>query len=567
MKLSVRSVFESWRTLQDWRAAVIMLMLALGGAPGSVAARSPQNDAPPVAEQQSSKQPAVSSTAPARPEPPVPLQPGQVVEMRQPSRAVGVTTLTLSNGVILHVRIMKPAAKPEDQADAGEVRVVRGDGGWGGGRQSPIVMSICVAGGEIQESAENRGITSVAFNAWDRLSVRSMRRDDLSAFLEDEKCRINSRVTSDAVMLRIEGDVNAVEAGLRVARLLLTEPVVSDADVESWKGKVLARRENAGGAGGAGGGAQAAGRRAVFDAVVDLMFDKADARPRRISNDALTRLRADEAQRWIDHMLGVAPGSKAHPIEAAIVGDVTIEQAVRLGTLYLATLPPRVPPTPATFANERRAARNKAPMIDVRTSESVKGHAYIVSGFLGADLADVRDYRTLAVAAEIIEQRLSKWPADERGDDGAPDEPGRRGGAGGGGGGSGGAGVQAIPGSAYPGFGLVLGVSEVPPHRASELLDKLSAIFESVRERGPGDDEVREVSDRLANSSREFLQRPGYWSTMLASSVYHGLRLEDMLAAESSYAAITPADVKAVLAKYDTPDRRVRVRIMPSEKP
>ncbi|MGE3109945.1 MAG: insulinase family protein [Phycisphaerales bacterium] len=531
----------------------------------------PLNRAPAQDEATKAPPAATVAAAAARPVPPLPLEPGPIVQFDQTYRSAGVTTLTLGNGVVVHHRAIRPRpadappsipappaapSTPDPGADAIDGSTPSpasrrpGPGTRSQDAESRVMVSICVTGGEIQESVANRGITLAAFDAWDRLSVRSFRRDDLLAYLQEHKVRLWSRVSSDSVMLRIESDLGGVEHGLRVARLLLTEPVVSNDNFDAWRSRIRSRRESIGGQG-------MPGRRAVFDTVVDVVFAKDDPRPRRMTDEALDSLTAGAAQHWIDAMLGVAPGSTANPIEASIVGDVSIKDAARLASLYLGTLSSRPRLTGDTFADARRAARNDIPMIDTRTVDGMQDRAYIIAGFLGADLADIRDYRSLAVAAEIIERRLKQWPPDERGERADPADDNRRGG---------GAGVQAIPGSAFPGFGLVLAVSEVPPHRAPELLEKLSAIFESVRERGPGDDELRQVTSRLAGNSRDVLQRTGYWSNVLASSTYHRLPLDQMIAAESHYAGTTASDVQAVLQKYDAPDRRIRVRLMPGRK-
>ncbi len=488
---------------------------------------------------------SVKGQGAARPEPPVPLSPGMIAEFDQRHHSVGVTTLVMANGVLVHHRAMGSGQNEQPRAVVGAANEGR------------IVVSIRVAGGEVEETGENRGTTDAAIVAWERLSVRSIRRDDLVAFLEIGSAKVSSMVTSDAVLLRIEGDLAGVERGLRVARLLLTEPVVNEEDFEAWRERVRSRREAmAAGVGAWGVGGGGVGRRAIFETVTDVMFVKEDARPRRMDDAALERLTASDAQGWIDRMLGIKPGTTAHPIEASIVGDVSIDEASRLSGLYLGTLPTRAVLSAATFAEARRGVRSKEPMEAVRTIAGMKDRAYIVCGFLGADLSDIRDYRALVVAAEVIGGRIKQWPADERGD-GRQDGNERRGG---------GAGVQAIPGGAFPGFGLVLGVSEVPAHRAKELLEKMSGVFESVRERGPSEDEIEEVTARLANSARDSLTRTDYWSMILSSSVYHGLRLDEIAAAESHYAGTTASDVRAVLGKYDTAERRVRVRLMPGAK-
>ena len=120
-----------------------------------------------------------------------------------------------------------------------------------------------------------------------------------------------------------------------------------------------------------------------------------------------------------------------------------------------------------------------------------------------------------------------------------------------------------MPEGAYPGFGLLVAATEVSPERADSVLSKMSELLDQLREKGPGSDEVEAARQKLARIAHEMRGRAGYWSGILASNVYHGLSPAALVSAESSYAAITVEDVRAAIKKYDTPDRRIRLKIVP----
>ncbi|MBC7771531.1 MAG: insulinase family protein [Pyrinomonadaceae bacterium] len=495
-------------------------------------------------------------------EPPVPQTPGEVLEI-QTDRASGVVSVWMSNGVLLHhfalgSRPAQPPAIDQKPAADGPSSPAPAVNQYRDGNGNTVIVTISIAGSELLETSENRGISQAATIAWDRLSVRSMRQEDLETYLDASKVRIRGAAAPTAFTLRIEAKPETLEKGLRVARLLLTEPKIRPDDLDAWRARLSGRRSVQ----------HMQGQRLVSETVFDMMFVKTDVRPRRPSDESIARLTTPQVQGWLDDMLGVAGDApdgqphrphaikQAHPMEVAIVGDIPVAEAVRLGALFLGTLADRPRISPATFADVRKAERAPEPLVGTRVVADWSGNAFIVGGFLGADLKNLSDHRALAVVARIVQSRMLEWPADDRG------------GVGGGGGGDGrsGAGARAVPGSAYPGFGLLIAATEVSPERADSVLIKMGELLDQLRDRGPSSDEVVDARSKLATSAHEMKSRPEYWSSILASTVYHGLSPAALASAESAYAAITLDDVRDAIRMYDTPDRRIRLKIVPGMK-
>jgi len=380
-----------------------------------------------------------------------------------------------------------------------------------------------------------------------------MRREDLAAYLKENKVRIWGIAAPTALTLRIEAKPETLEKGLRVARLLLTEPKIRQEDLEGWQARYTSRR-------GGMGGQRLQGRRLVSETVIDAMFAKGEARPRRASDESVQRLTTSAVQAWLDESLGVGGevvgsragdkpvGRQGHPIEAAIAGDIPVAEAVRLGALYLGNLSERPRISAETYAGSRKAERSAQPLVGTREVVEWSGNAFIVGGFLGADLKNLRDYRALAVAAEIIDGRMQEWPQDDRGGEGRS-----------------GAGAQAVPGSAYPGFGLLVAATEVSPERADSVLVKMSELLDQLREKGPTSDEVEQARIKLAANARDMKSRAGYWSSILASNVYHDVSVEALSAAEAMYTTMTAEEVSRAIRAYDTPERRIRLKIVPGK--
>src|SRR5256886_2484794 len=93
---------------------------------------------------------------------------GVVVES-VPHAASGVTSMWLDNGVRVHHR-------PMDQ------------------RKNEASIAITLAGGQIQETAANRGITEAALRAWERPATSTLSRDRKSTRLNSSHSQISYAV-------------------------------------------------------------------------------------------------------------------------------------------------------------------------------------------------------------------------------------------------------------------------------------------------------------------------------------------------------------------------------------
>jgi predicted Zn-dependent peptidase len=480
-------------------------------------------------------------------EPPMPAEPGAAEEITL-DRASGVSSAWLSNGVLVHHKVVEARGQEAE----GRARA-----------RAEVVVTICVAGGELLETAANRGVSRAAATAWQRAGTRSMSGEEIEAYLNDNNVRLRGWAGADAMTLRISGPPGAIEAGLKVARLLLTEPVVSERGLERWK------KEEAEGA----GRQRRRGERVVYDAAVEMLFAPDEVRTRPVSAGQAARITAAEAQAWLDGML---TGDKPHPIEAAIVGDVEVRDAIVLAERYLGSLPRRERISAATFAASRAvkpagpgpvvgrrrmdvpggAAREreddkagekgveKAPENGEKAPEgrAERGGAnpFVVAGFFGADIRDIDDHRALSAASRVLSARLAaELPVAENiGGD---------------------AGASSVPASVYPGFGLVLAVTEVEPGREESAMKRIDGVLARLREGPLGAEEVTAAKEQLATAAARLLGEAPYWSWMLATSTYHGVPPGALARAVEGYQGLTPERVLEVVRRYDKEARRIRV--------
>src|SRR5437879_12013226 len=108
--------------------------------------------------------------------------------------------------------------------------------------RSRVSSAITVAGGPIQETAANRGITEAALRAWERPATSTLSSTQIRDLMTGAKVRVRSGMSADTVTLTISGDPAELERGLQLAYLLLTDPVIEAPALEQWKDVEAQRR-------------------------------------------------------------------------------------------------------------------------------------------------------------------------------------------------------------------------------------------------------------------------------------------------------------------------------------
>src|SRR5262245_3539160 len=341
-----------------------------------------------------------------------------------------VTAMWLDNGVRVHHRFM-------DQ------------------RKNEATIAITLAGGPIQETAANRGISEAALRAWDRPATSTLGSTAIRDLMTAAKVRVRAGMSGDTMGLSVSGAPAKPERGLQLAYLLLTDPVIESAGLDQWKDAELQRiaaRKN-----------QPMQMLAIASA--DAIYPKGETRPRALTAEQVQAITRDAAQAWLRALITSAP------IEVSVVGDVDRETATRLVARYLGALPARPRIGDKTLASLRSIARPAGPIaveeaIDARTPQ-----AAVFAGFFGVDLPNVRDTRLLNVASRVLTTRMTKTIREEKQlvySIGASSEP-------------------AI---IYPGFGFFAAVAPTDPGKARMLAVAVEDMYAEFAKDGPTDDEL-----------------------------------------------------------------------------
>jgi len=196
---------------------------------------------------------------------------GTVVESRAHAGS-GVTSMWLDNGVRVHHRFM-------DQ------------------RRNEASITITLAGGPIQETAADRGVTEAALRAWDRPATGTLSSTEIRDLMTGAKVRVHSGATGDTATLAVWGDPAELERGLQLAYLLLTDPVVEPAALAQWKDaetqRISAWRSQP--------------LQAVVTASAQAIYPRDETRPKALTAEQIQAITRDGAQAWLRRLIVTAP--------------------------------------------------------------------------------------------------------------------------------------------------------------------------------------------------------------------------------------------------------------------
>ncbi len=427
-------------------------------------------------------------------------RPGAVVRQEE-DPDLKILSVTLGNGVRAHLRRMDF-------------------------KKDQVFVRLTLAGGRIRETARTRGITDIAVLALSQPASRKLSATEIRDLMTGKNVSLKARVGPDSVTLRITGSPQDIEAGLRLAHLLLTAPRLEAAALKVWKQSMiqaLNQRQTSVGA--------------QMREKLNRLLSNDDPRFRVLTPEQVERLTLAAGQKWLDELVRTAP------LEVAIVGDLERSRALELVRKYFGSLPRR----PLTAAALEPLRRLQVPT-DTRTAivevDTVTKRAVVVLGWRGTDWRNVKERRLLSLAAQILQGRLREEIRENRGLTYS-------------------VGCGASAAREYPGTGMLRAVFTADPLKVEEASRIARDLMERFAAAGPTEEDMQTVRKQFRNIIQQLQKEPNYWAGILADLDYHGTRLSDVKEVLEQYLAYTRADVLAVLGKYVRDKRFIQVIALP----
>jgi zinc protease len=428
--------------------------------------------------------------------------PGKVVDVVDHA-ASGVTSAWLDNGIRVHHKFMDI-------------------------RKDQATISIAVAGGQIQETAKNRGISDVAGLAWNRPATSTLSSTNIRDLMTGKKVRVGGGAGMDTLNLTVSGSPSELETGMQLAYLMLTDPVIEQAAFDQWKTNqiqdIADRKKNPQG---------------VFgEAMLATVYPASEVRVQPLTVEQVNALSLGEAQKWLRNTLSTAP------IEVTVVGDIQKDEAMKLVSTYLGSLSKRDKMTDKTLDDLRSITRAKGPIVTERSIETKTPMALAAVGFYACDADNVKDRRSLQMASVVLNTRINKKVREEEQLAYSP-------------------GCRVSPAREFPGFGTFAALSPTAPEKLDALVKSFTEVYDEFAKTGPTEEEMVTARKQLANTLDEQMKDPSFWVTTTGQMEYRATKLDDVMAANDFYQSLSADQVKSVFNKYYTPEATMRVVIRP----
>lgn len=435
-------------------------------------------------------------------DPAVPDQAPSIAE----DKALGVLTVTLGNRAVIHYR----------QSDQ---------------QKNEVMIKVTLPGGEIEETAENRGITQLVAAALDQTATARLSSLKLERLLDDKCIQFNAEAEPDCLSLTVIATKDEAQNAFRLLNAVLESAVVENSAVETWRQKTVRLLET-----------QQSDVNALDLWAVRANLFSNDPRRSPIPMANVLKFQAKDAQAWMDRLL------RNTPLEAAVVGDISSQKALPLANRYLGSLPVRLP-LKGYLADRRKLAIPHKPAVQVTRAITASNDAIVTLCYRGVSAGHESESDILEVVGRVLADRLRLEIRVKQGLTYAVR-------------------VSSQPGDAYPEIGAFAINLSCDPDKVDKVVETLDRVVADFVKTGPTRQELEVASRQFALEVQENQRSSYYWLQRLARLDYANVNLGWLNNRAQAIMAIKdPEAVRKIASFYFTPERRILVMSRPSNHP
>lgn len=414
--------------------------------------------------------------------------------------ATGVTTHHFENGLICHHKHMDF-------------------------NKDNITVTLNFAGGKIEETAENHGISDLAAIPLRTPATHKLSSVDIQNIMTGKNVHISGSAAEDKITLNISGSAKDLEEGLRLAYILLL-----DAKIEASVFNLVKQ--------------QLSQSLMQYKSSVDMQLmdnlNKSltgnDPRFSLLTAKQLENLKIEDAQIWLERIL------KNAPIEASVVGDIQEKEATGLINKYFGSLPKRSKYEHLDALRELKVKKEPVDMevkVDTQTPKSL-----VLVGWRGPEYTDKKDRQCMLLATKILSSRLHEEIREKKQLTYS-------------------AFAQAMVTPAYKNKSLVFAYFTADKTKARNAADLCHQIVLNFTKNGPTEVETNTVLKQIQTDIKAMIEKPGYWSSFLSDMKMYDKNLDELDKITEIYASFTRQDIHDVLKKYIIREGGIRIVCIP----
>lgn len=428
-------------------------------------------------------------------------EPGKIEE-KSFDETYAITSAWLSNGVRVHHRFMDY-------------------------KKDEVTVTIHLAGGQIEETAANAGITEIASLAVREAATSRLTSTQMRDLMTGKNIGVFANPQQDSFALRVSGSPVDLEVGLQQAHALMTDGKIEESAFKNWQLSTKQQIDRV-----------KTMPMSQAQITLDELISGGDARMAFWTKERVDAASRERAQAWFDRLCREAP------IEVSVVGDIKLETAMPLIEMYVGSLASR--PRTATHLDAlRKLARPTGPLARRVDVETMTPQAMALTGFVGARGQDVTERRALEMASRILSSRAVKRIREDLSLVYSIS-------------------VRNLSNWAYEDASPFLSGAPCKPENVDTLVAEVNRIFGDFAKDGPTPEELENAKKQLLENLDTGMKEPGFWTSLLSQLDSRGRSLDEAKTAKSSVEAQTADHVRSVFQKYYVPERVFRVTAVPA---
>mgnify|MGYP002377466797 CR=1 FL=1 len=240
----------------------------------------------------------------------------------------------------------------------------------------------------------------------------------------------------------------------------------------------------------------------------------------------------------------IDPMLRSAPLEITVVGNISVDEAIRQASTTFGALPQRQAQAPRLPGAERIAFTRASEMARLRHS----GRPDVAFGMIAWPTDDFYDSPADARAVQMLRAVMQLRGIDKlREELGATYSPV----------------VLNEASEVFDEFGFMMMGAEVNPSQLNQLLEAVTEVAEDLKSREVTADELARAREPILTALANDRNTNAFWLSRLSGATWEPRRLETIRTTEAGLRAITPADIRRVAQRYLNPARAYRLAVEP----
>ena len=232
------------------------------------------------------------------------------------------------------------------------------------------------------------------------------------------------------------------------------------------------------------------------------------------------------------------------PIEVLVFGDIESDAAVAALARTFGAMPPRAAPDPAQLARQVPFLDPQPAPITLTHAGQADQAAAAVAWETGAGVDGIVESRKLEILSQLFNNRLLDALRERVGASYAPQ-------------------VASEWPTDIDSGGHLLAVAQLPPAMVGDFFTEADRIAQDLATNGPTPEELQRVTEPLRQLLLRIQTGHAFWLSQIEGATVTPQRVASLGTLLPDYTETTPAEMRALAARYLADERALKIEVLP----